>query len=195
LTFDGGVKISHTCDTLPKQWVKINDSINPDDILIPIPPQPKNTIGDNIFAGLYFSSQGVAGVYPAFLTKKLYGGDVELVSSNGFLRYDEVSSEYQIASKEKFDGITNKGNYLSLNTKTCNVVGEGKLSLGSNLGRVNMDFYGRVDNKKSDLSTTITSNAILDFFFNEKALEMVANDILASEYEKISKRISSYFCF
>ena len=195
LTFDGGVKISHACDTLPKQWVKINDSINPNNILIPIPPQPKNINGDIIFAGLYFSSQGVAGVYPAFLTKKLYGGDVELVSSNGFLRYDEVSGEYQIASKEKLDGITKKGNYLSLNTKTCDAVGEGKLSLGSNLGRVNMDFYGRVDYKKSDLSTTITANAILDFYFNEKALEMMANDILASELENLNIQDELFLSF
>jgi hypothetical protein len=181
LSFDGGIKISHNCDTLTKQWVKFNQMIDPTDIMIPIPAQPKNTSGENIFAGLYFSSKENAGVYPAFLTKKLYGGDIELVSSHGFLKYDEPSNEYQITSKEKFDGLTMKGNYLSLNTHNCKVRGEGKLSLGSNLGRVAMDFYGRVDHYIYSDSTIINGNINLDFFFNDKALDMLATDILGSD--------------
>jgi hypothetical protein len=55
--------------------------------------------------------------------------------------------------------------------------GEGQLSLGANLGQVEMTAFGRVDHHIIPDSTDIRMLMFLDFFFKKECLEMLADDI------------------
>lgn len=170
LRFTGGARIAHKCDTLGRPWIKFDSEINPAEIYIPISDAPTNTNGDRIFAGIYFSNDSV-GVYPAFLSKKVKGGDIELASSSGYLTYDKKSNEYRISSREKLLEPLLPGRYLSLGVFQCLAKDEGRLSFGANLGRVAMNNFGRIDHYSVTDSTMIYSVTELDFFFASECLK------------------------
>lgn len=174
LTFSGGVRIQHQCDTFPRQWLKFTAPINPMEIFIPVSENPVNTAGKRIYAGLYFNSSDTIGVYPAFLSYKRVGGDAEVASSSGFLTYDKQSNEYRIASREKLEQPILPGNWMSLSVFKCETKNEGKLTLGSNLGRVKMTNYGRIDHSMKDTTTNIYTVSELNFHFNNECIKRMA---------------------
>ncbi|MPM15169.1 hypothetical protein SDC9_61535 [bioreactor metagenome] len=171
LTFDGGVRIKHQCDTLGLQWLSFETEIDPQNIFIPVPEMINNTKGDRIYCGLYLNRDSI-GVYPAFLSRKFLGGDPELAASSGFLTYDHGSNEYRVSSKDKLAQPVLPGKYMSLSVYKCMSRNEGKLSFGDNFGRLKMNNYGIIDHSNRDSSTMIYSVSELDFFLAPDALTM-----------------------
>lgn len=192
LNFNGGVRVHHNCDTLVNQWLQFNAYVNPYEIYIPVPEQPYNTNGDQIFVGLYFSSDSV-GVYPTLLNRKYYGGDPELASSYGYLTYDKSSNEYRVSSKEKLLQPMLPGKYYSYSVFKCQARAEGKLSFGDNLGRFTMNNYGRADHYIRDDSTMIYTVSELDFYFNDDCIKMLQEGFAAyPELEATSVKSEQY---
>jgi len=192
LTFDGGVKIKHQCDTLGRQWIRFVSEINPTDIYIPVGQTITNTKGDRIYLGLYLNRDSI-GVYPAFFSRKFLGGDPELATSSGYLTYDHTSNEYRVSSKEKLAQPVLPGNYMSLSIYKCVTRNDGKLSLGGNFGRVKMNNYGIIDHSNRDSSTIIYTVAELDFFLAPAALEMFQQAVsTSSELEPTNVRSELY---
>lgn len=192
LTFKGGTRIKHNCDTLNHEWVKFETEINPLNIFIPISEAPINTKGDRIFAGLYLNKDSV-GVYSAFLTRKFLGGDPELASSSGFLTYHHESKEYRIASKEKLAQTVLPGKYMSYSIFKCKTRNEGKLSFGNNFGRLKLNNYGTIDHSNIDSSTIIYCVSELDFFLAPEAMTMLEQDFINNtELEPTNVRSEIY---
>lgn len=192
LTFDGGTRIKHQCDTLGLQWLSFKAEINPMEIFIPVPETINNTQGDRIYAGLYLNRDSV-GVYPAFLSKKFLGGDPELAGTSGFLTFDHQSNEYRISSKEKLAQPVLPGRYMSYSVFKCVSRNEGKLSLGNNFGRVKMDNYGVIDHSNRDSSTVMYTVSDLDFYFSNDALVMMEQALIAnSDLEPTNVRSELY---
>ncbi|MBN2728031.1 MAG: hypothetical protein JXR53_02300 [Bacteroidales bacterium] len=192
LNFDGGARVHHNCDTLPQEWLKFNADINPYEIYIPVPEQPYNTEGEQIFVGLFFSSDSV-GVYPTLLNRKYYGGDPELATSYGYITYDKSSNEYRVSSKEKLMQPMLPGKYYSYSVFKCQARAEGKLSFGDNLSRVKMTNYGRADHFMRDDSTMIYTIGELDFFFNDECLKLMQESFAAyPELEATSVKSEQY---
>jgi len=192
LNFDGGARVHHNCDTLPHQWLQFNSYIDPYEIYIPVPEQPLNTNGDQIFCGLYFSSDSV-GVYATLFNRKYYGGDPELASSYGYLTYDKRSNEYRVSSKEKLLQPMLPGKYYSYSVFKCEAKVEGKLSVGNNFGRMQMNNYGRADHFMRNDSTMIYTISELDFHFSDDALKMLQESFASyPELEATSVKSENY---
>ncbi len=179
LTFTGGVRIKHDCDTLPRRWMRFSSEIDPVNILIPVAQDLRDINGAKMYAGIYFSSDTI-GVYSTIAGPKMQGGDIEVASAWGFLTYDKITNEYRIASKEKLSQLTLPGNYLSLAVYRCVTRAEGKLSLGANLGRVVMSFFGTVLYNARQDTTTINTVAELDFYFNDEAMALLTQTLLSA---------------
>lgn len=179
LTYTGGVRIHHECDTLFNHWIKFSAEINPYEIYIPIAADLKNITGDKMGQGIYFSADSI-GVYSAFMTRKIKGGDIEVAEADGFLTYDKQSNEYRISSMDKLKQQMLPGRYLSLSVFKCLTRAEGKLSLGANLGRVKMSNYGIVDHWMREDSTMIYSAIEIDFFFAPEALRIMRENLAAA---------------
>jgi len=135
---------------------------------------------NRLYNGIFYSSNDSIGVYPALISPKMLGGDIELASAKHYLTYDKVSNEYRIGSLEKLAQISLPGNYFSLDRLQCLSFAEGKLSLGANLGRVVMDLYGQILHNSFNKNTTISSVIALDFFFNDDALKLLQESITNS---------------
>ncbi len=192
LTFDGGTRIKHQCDTLGLQWLSFKAEINPMEIFIPVPETITNTQGDRIYAGLYLNRDSI-GVYPAFLSKKFLGGDPELAGTSGFLTYDHQSNEYRISSKEKLAQPILPGRFMSYSVFKCVSRNEGKLSLGNNFGRVTMNNYGVIDHSNRDSSTMMYTVSELDFHFSKDAFALMEQSLVANtELEATNVRSELY---
>ena len=64
------------------------------------------------------------------------------MSSHGLLHFDETAGTYTITSQEKLDDAEFIDNYLTLNTESCVIDGEGPVTFGSILQPARVQAYG-----------------------------------------------------
>lgn len=178
LNFDGGVKISHDCQAMEKNWFYFNTDINPDTIQIPVPQQPTlyNKDRTKTFAGIYIAKD-TTDVLSAFFSPKHSFSDTAIVTSQGLLIYHNPTDEYRIASLNKLNNRDSlPGNYFSLNTSKCNTYGEGIMGLGVDFGQVKYGTIGNIRHYTQGDSIRMRIMLWFDFFFNDKALKVMRDD-------------------
>ena len=176
LRFMGGTSISHTCDTLERKRLYFDAYINPIDIKIPVLEQPLSDQNSNIYAGMYMNSNGIR-VYSSFLQAKRKASDEQIFNASGFLVYDKTMQEYRISSEERLKKTNMTDDYLSLSKRTCEVLASGELNIAMNSGQVDASAYGTMKYYKREDSATLHVSIPLDFYFNDKAMELMANDL------------------
>ncbi|MCB0819265.1 MAG: hypothetical protein KDC13_01485 [Bacteroidetes bacterium] len=163
LNFEGGVMIGHNCEGLRKSWLKFKAQIDPKNIMIPVDSFPKSTENEKLLAGLVLIKDSTH-VEPVFLAPKSKTGDEEIITSRGFLRFDDGKQEYQITTKEKFGNSSLSDDYVAMKKDNCDINAEGYLSYGVDFGQVKMPSWGQVTYASAGGQTTIKGMLIVDFF-------------------------------
>jgi hypothetical protein len=176
LKFTGGTKLSHSCDTLEREWLYFSDFINPAEIFIPISDSAKTMDNLNMYSGFFQNRLG-SEVYPAFVQTNLLRSDNNIFNVDGFLTFDESANEYRISSKDKLITRIGPEDYISLNRQNCQIYSEGKYDLAIDPGAIEFNTYGELTYYLREDSTMANVAISMDFFFNAKAMEMMANDI------------------
>ena len=179
LTFTGVTRIQHACDLVKKTWFKFTAEINPNKILIPVTKEPTDDRGNKLGTGVMLSNDSTH-VYSAFVSSKFGRSDAEVLTADGFLFYDKGAKEYKISNKEKLVELNLEGNYVSLNIDKCILYGEGKLDMGANLGQVKTETVGNAKHYLIPDSTSFDLMMIIDFFFEENAMDKMAEALNAS---------------
>ncbi|MEI6574742.1 MAG: hypothetical protein WCO63_01035 [Bacteroidota bacterium] len=172
LTFTGGYRIHHDCDTLPRAKVRFEAELNPKEIRLPVTQELKDVNNRALFAALAFSQKN-NHIYSAFLTNKQNYSDQDVISARGFVQYNPDKEEYQIASAEKLKQPSLPGSLLTLNTKNCLLHGEGVVNLGTSFGQLKISSFGNVDYYIIPDSAKIDLVLSLDFFFADNAMKMI----------------------
>jgi hypothetical protein len=175
LTFDGGALIEQNCDRLPPRWVYFRSEIDPANIMIPIGDPLIDINRDKIFNGLFMYYDSVH-VYPAFLSGRKNYSDVPLITSSGYLFYNKATQQYLIGQKNKLLDKNAPGNLLSLHRETCELNGEGKLSLGEKLGQVKITASGTATHNTVTNSTEMDVFLGLDFFIADNIINFMASE-------------------
>ena len=175
LNFQGGTKMVHNCNRIGKSYLEFNGDINPAEILIPIPNEPKDVKGARVVNAVMYSPD-TSGVYSGFVSPKSSKKDQEIIHADGFLTYDKAAGEYRISSKEKLIEQNLPGNYLSLNTANCVLYGEGKFDFGIDLGQLEFNEVGSATHYTINDSAILHSIATVNFFFENKALKKMVSD-------------------
>lgn len=176
--FEGGVRLLHRCTPAEQLGLlAYADYLNPKQIHIQVPEIPTDWKGGRITASVLFNKSTLKP-YPAFLTKER-AADNELAGAHGMLTYDKQSQRYIIASERKlddFDGTVDR--YLSLNTQTCLLQGEGPIWFGMMPKHVKMFAYGNITiDPNRDEANTINSMFGLTFPIDDKVLSVMAQFI------------------
>jgi hypothetical protein len=175
LNFLGGVRLTHDCD-VGKAWLKFNADINPDSILIPLESRMQNLDLNNIYAGT-FKARDSIHIYPSFLSGRKQYFDKNVTYSDGFLFYDKSSNTYKIAGLQKMSNMQTEGNYLSLQTDSCILYGEGEIDLALEYGRINIKTFGNATHKIPNNSLDMNLLMGLDFHFSSEALAVFGNEL------------------
>ncbi len=176
LYFSGGTRIQYNCDTNERQWINFTAFINPVNVMIPIDKEIKNTTNSQLFAGIFHNQRG-SNIFPAFFDPIPTSDRNVLVTATGVLVYDKISQEYRISTADKLKQLSLSDNYLSLSKKSCEIFGEGAITLATIPGVVKMDAYGTAKYFKKQDSTIVYVSMPIDFFFNEKATDLMASDL------------------
>ena len=176
LYFSGGTRISYDCDTNDRNWIFFNAFIDPVNVKIPIESEIKNTNNSALFAGIYQNQRG-SKVFHAFFDPIPTSNRNALVTATGVLVYEKVSQEYRISTPDKLKQLDLSDNFLSLSKRTCALSGEGNIDMAMKPGPVEMNAFGQARYFIKEDSTALRVMIPLDFFFNEKALELMANDL------------------
>lgn len=179
LTFDGGFAIRNLCDTMPRQWVKFKSVIIPDSVSIPIDTNML-TIHDRPAMAAIKHAKDQKQIYSSFFsydnTHRLREGNT-IFTASGYLVFDELSSEYRIASAKRLQDKTAAGNYTAYNTRDCIHYGEGAINFFGETGQVELTTLGDIEYFVQEDSTLIKGTIAIDFHFEEKALEYMAQSI------------------
>ena len=150
LHFDGGVRLLHKCADVSKLGLlAYSDYLNPRQILISVPEIPTDWKGNRITASILFNKTNMKPSQ-AFLTNDR-AADNELMGAHGYLTYNDDTKEYTIASAEKIaspETVVDK--YLSLNTSTCVMKGEGPVSFEVKQNHVKLFSYGEAELRGGD---------------------------------------------
>lgn len=181
LAFKGETRINHDC-AIDKNWMSFESPIDPENVMIPIAKQMTDNGGNSIGVGLVMKNEPVE-LYSTFLSNKLSKTDVDVISANGFLKYDKKEKEYQISNTDKLEERSLPGNFISLNTESCEMKGSGKFNFGVNLHQFDVRPIGDISYSPATKKTEIKSAVILNFPFNEGSLEKMAKHI--NEYPEV----------
>lgn len=176
LNFNGACRLHHSCDLIPKAWINFSAEVDPEKIYIPVTKEPTSSTKDKLAASIMVTNDSTH-LYSAFLSKIVSKNDVQVLPSDGFLFFDKSSQEYRIASKEKLSERALTGNYLSLNTKSCMVYGEGKMNFGTDIGQLKMDVVGSANHFLIPDSAVFDVMIGVGFYFEDNAIEKIADEI------------------
>jgi hypothetical protein len=181
INFEGYTQIQHFCEArMPSYWLKFAATINPDSIIIPIEEQPRDNELRKLQSSIYVTNDSM-GVYSSFLTTKQRFSDQPVLTSKGYLYYNDTTGYYEITDSAKFVNRELDGNYLSFHKKLCLVMGEGKMDLGADLGQVKVTPVGAARQNLDSWKTRLNVMLGVDFFFNDAALNAMA-EVFNSAY-------------
>ena len=175
LQYEGSTRIKHDCPGITRDWLAFKEEIDPKDIYIPIPTDPKDANGKPMSSGVVISKDSTT-VYPTFLSNKRKDNDIDIVVADGYLHFDNASQEYRISNKEKLQGAVVGGNYVSLSNE-CIAQGQGKLEMGLDLGQIELSTLGVVKHNMNNDSTLFNIMVGLDFFFNPECVRIMAEKL------------------
>jgi len=173
LEFDGGFNVNTGCVN-KTHWIAFNGIIDPDNVMIPIPKQPRVPDISNTRKFLGISSSSTKReVYTLFFEDKVDYFDSLLISADGYITYDYSKSLYEISTKEKLQQFSRPDNYISYNANTCEMHAEGKMIFDIRSGDVDIQSYALADAKENQAEFTVAS--AVDFYFSDKAIDEIVN--------------------
>lgn len=176
LNFDGYARLNHPCeDKMPSGWFAFRGDIDPKGVKIPV-KEPRNEFGEKLGVSLCIGSDSSA-FYSTFLSPKKKNTDPEVLTAEGFLKYDEAEAVYRIAGEEKLNAPDGPGAMIQLNDATCVVSGEGRLNLGVRFGQFDWSTTGRFTHNTIQDSMLFDGFAGLDFMFSAEAMKAMTEVI------------------
>ena len=176
ITFNGSFNLIHECLGISKNWIKFNGEIDTEDPQIPVKAQNTDINNIRLYNSVFISNSNPE-IFPSFLSVRKQTSDIAILSSEGLLTFNNTTQQYSIANPEKLEDMNSTGNILQLNRNNCEVYGEGKINLGVNLGQVKLVQTGNIIHKLTEKTTSLNILLGVDFYFAEKALNIMAEAI------------------
>ncbi len=191
LNFDGCYRIHQTCDNGERYWVKFQSDVNPDNIYLPVSKILKDDNNENIYVSTFLSKR-FNRIYPAFLSKRINYDDIKMIPVSGYIHFNKSKKEYEITEKDKLKHTTASENYIALNRGKCVIKGQGQINLGLNLGYVKIKNYGLIKHYIIPDSTEFNLVMSLDFFFSDKAMDLLKDSLKLSNLRGINLSDENY---
>jgi hypothetical protein len=173
LIFDGYFMANHSCELLDKEWVKFRSEIDPKNIVFTLDEKLYNDEQDLISTGLTMSLDST-NIYSTFLSRKDRAIDADLLKASYTLVYDKKQFAYVIGGPDALSS------YFTFYDKTCKTKGEGLIDLNLELGQINVITVGGFTHDMKNQKKEFEGFFMLDFFFSDKAMQVMAKDIYSA---------------
>lgn len=176
LNFKGSTRISHSCEGIDRNYMNFESEINPEEVMIPVDTILADNSGRPIGIGTMINDMPFQ-LYSTFLSVKNDPADQEVLSARGFLYFDKGARQYQVAAKDKLSERRLPGNFVGLDIDKCEVIGDGRINLGDDLGQVQIMPIGEARHNMRDSEFTMNSSTIVNFHFLDDALKNMVEKI------------------
>ncbi len=176
LSFKGGARIVHDCRQIPRTWLAFESEINPENVQIPVINNPLNINRDRVFSGSFIANDSIH-IYPSFISFRKRFNDVQINSAGEWLTFDETNDKYLLGSKEKMTNPELPGNQLVFDINQCIIMSSGKVNPDIDLGQLKFEASGSTIYNINANSLELDLMITLDFFFDEKALQTLIQDL------------------
>ena len=178
--FKGGTRLQHNCSEFSKSWLNFEAEIDPKNVMIPIGENLKSADdGAVLTAGINLKVEDYS-IYGTFLSPRGFHADEQIITANGFLKYNFEEKAYQISNKDKLNENSFPGNLITLDTKSCVISGEGELKMDKDLGQFKMKTFGTARYNPKNDSLQITTLMALDFFIDDAMWKNMQDNILGN---------------
>lgn len=191
LSFSGLTQIIHSCDQLSTPWIQFNAYLDPNEILIPIDSNTTTENGKRVHVGQMMGSLP-SKVYSLFGALPAKPTDAIISSVEGVMGYNFAQKEFRVGSEQKINIPNLTGNYFVLQSEECIVKFEGEHSWGADLGRMELRPVSRLRHNLNNDSVTLETSMLLNFFFEDKAMKILAKDFEESENERVDYDDATY---
>ncbi|MGM0648966.1 MAG: hypothetical protein ACQES1_00520 [Bacteroidota bacterium] len=178
LVFDGGAKIKHQCEDIKSEWLKFKSEIDPEYVAIPVDSAPVSINLNELAVGLNIYRDSS---YVAMYSEKVRHTDNNLFMADGYLVFDEKDMAYKVANEEKLEEENLPGNLLRFGRIDCTMNGYGKFNFSDKFGLFKPNPIGMFSHKPESDTTRMDLVLLMDFHFNDKALDILAEDINRSK--------------
>lgn len=179
MEFDGGFKMIQNC--VSSNWVAFKTDINPDSVAIPV----KESVGTNqakLQTGFFFNSTRNQYYVAMFGASTTASAPLNVCTNEGILSFDDKLNSFLLKdNKAPF-----YNSELNLSLDRCVLSGKGELDLGLELSLVNITTIGDYNYKTIPDSASIKVTVLLDFIFENKLLELMAENLAKSNSESVN---------
>ena len=170
LTFDGATRIIHSCERLERNWMNFSASIDPEEVTIPVDTVLTDNRNNQVDIGLKLV-QDPYEIYGTFLSSSRDDDDQAVLTSRGVLKFNKARQQYEVAAEDKLKQNNLPGNFVSLTTSSCDLIGQGELNLSDDIGQFEMKTIGKLTYAPVDEKVTINASMALNFPFNQQAID------------------------
>jgi hypothetical protein len=179
LTFDGYFMANHDCALLDKEWIKFRSKVDPKNIKFTLEDKIYNDKDDLLSTALVMSFDST-NFYSTFLSKKKRTAlDISILQASYTLQYDKNKFAYVVGGPDTLS------TYYTLYDKTCTTSGEGVMDLNLDLGQIKIQLIGNASHEITSHKTDIEGFLMLDFFFSEDAMSVMAEDLYSAPGEEL----------
>jgi hypothetical protein len=190
LKFTGQTHLHNQCMTIDDKWLDFSARIDPKEILIPVDHHVTDDTKRKLYNSFFLTNDTVR-IYSSFLSRRNFYADNALLNAHGFLTYNEKEDAYQIASKDKLHNPDHAGNILSFYQNNCNIKGEGKIDLGTELGQIKQVAAGNIEHDLSSDIVTLDMMYAIDFFFSDPAIKFMTKQFENASIPKVNLKSES----
>ncbi|MFC2113891.1 hypothetical protein ACFLRI_00925 [Bacteroidota bacterium] len=187
LDFDGFVLPAHKLEIFRTGWFNYHSRIKPDSVYFYL-NTPVGKEGRELFTGIYVGTDSPY-VYNLFSGYKKAFADQEIFAvKEGVMFYDDVANRYIYAATPKIFNGDLRGHYYALDDNTGNTYGEGKFDFGEDIKAIDIKTAG-IFNYTADAGSFIFDVVMMiDFPFDEKALNQMADELIENAYYRKDTR-------
>lgn len=172
LEYDGYFLPLHNLPLPKTDWFRNSAVVNPDSVYINVKSPSKNMNQQTLGNGFNISNDS-AHVYSLFFSRKRNQSDPELLKVEGTLFYDEKNAEFKMGNFDKLFNKAYKGNMMILNEAKRQIYGEGRIKLGFENTKFEINSAGQAYYNLADTSFKMNLVMLLNFPFPQQALRIM----------------------
>lgn len=180
LLFDGGAQMLHSCSKGPQTYIRFNASIDPQHVMIPIGDEVENYERERIYKD-FFITKDSTHVYSSFLEDREDYSDIPIITSKGFLVFNNKEKTFDIASRAKHENPDTTGVLMRFADSNCHILAEGPLNMGVELDQIKLRSSGSIINERDKNKIMTSAMMGIDFFFDESAVDALYGAMINSK--------------
>jgi len=176
LHFRGGYQLNEDCVDNTGNRMAVDQDLDPNHIAFRFDSHAQTADSLQAWFGMAYSFQ-YHHYYPLVLQALKNPSDEVLISATGSLDIDHKAGSFLMGSPERLKNNNLKANFVELETKTCQMEGDGIFNIGMKNNMLKTKFIGKFKYLVVPDSMLLHVVMMMKFYFDQSALDVMADSL------------------